>query len=205
MSISRNFIASALAVGLLAGGSAHAFQGGFAKAVAGVADAVASQEAPATGSIEVGFSPNGGAESLVLRVIDSARSELKVMAYSFTSAKVTAALLRARKRGVAVYLVADEKNNLGDRASRNARAALAALDEAGAKVRVVSAFAIHHDKVILADKMHCQLGSFNYSQAAATKNSENVLVNWNNPALVKVYASHFERNWLLSKPFNKGY
>lgn len=205
MVIVRKFIAPVLALAFFDIGSAHAIQGGFVKAIASAADAMTSHEVPATGSIEVGFSPNGGAESLVLRVIDSARSELKVMAYSFTSAKVTTALLRARKRGVNVYLVADEKNNLGDGASRNARAALSALDEAGAKIRVISAFAIHHDKVILADGAHCQLGSFNYSQAAATRNSENVLVNWNNPALVKVYASHFDRNWLLSKPFIKGY
>ena len=32
------------------------------------------------GAIEVGFSPNEGAERLVLRVIDSARSEIRLMA-----------------------------------------------------------------------------------------------------------------------------
>ncbi|MFN9473231.1 phospholipase D family protein [Acidovorax sp.] len=179
--------------------------GAVARAVGELVDASSSQDVKAAGKLEVGFSPNGGGEALVLRVIDSAQRELKVMAYSFTSAKVTSALLKATRRGVKVYLVADQKHNLGEGASRNARAAFSSLAEAGAEVRVVSAFAIHHDKVILADRKHVQLGSFNFSAAAATKNSENVVVNWDNPDLARVFLSHFERNWGLATPFKPAY
>lgn len=170
-----------------------------------VVDSLASQDVAATGSIEVGFSPKGGAESLVIKVIDSARTDLKVMAYSFTSARVTAALIRAVKRGVKVSLVADEKHNLSAGASPKARAAFSALAQAGAEVRVIDAFAIAHDKTIVADAAHVQLGSFNYSEAAASRNSENVLVNWNSPGLAKVYTAHFARNWSLGKPFGPSY
>src|SRR5438067_9074577 len=45
-----------------------------------------SQEVPATGSIEVAFSPNEGSEALVLKVIDSAKREIRLLSYSFTSA-----------------------------------------------------------------------------------------------------------------------
>ena len=170
-----------------------------------VVDTLSVQQVQAAGTLEVGFSPKGGAETLVVKVIDSAQTDLKVMAYSFTSAKVTSALLRAVKRGVAVAIVADEKHNLGEGASpkarAKARAAFGALVEAGAQVRITDAFAIHHDKVLIADFRHLELGSFNFSEAAASRNSENVLVNWDNPALAKVYASHFARNWALAKPF----
>lgn len=162
-------------------------------------------EVKATGRLEVGFSPNGGAEALVLKVIDTADTDLKVMAYSFTSAKVVSALLRAVHRGVKVSIVADQKDNLGPRASRNARAALSALVEAGAEVRMISAFAISHDKVIISGSKHVETGSFNFSQAAATKNSENVIVNWDNPDLARVYLGHFERNWKLGVPFHSDY
>ncbi|WP_339385548.1 phospholipase D-like domain-containing protein [Acidovorax sp. sic0104] len=198
----KSIVALGLAA-LLASANANAFDvprklGRFA---GDVVDALAAQAVPATGTLEVGFSPKGGAESLVVKVIDSSRTDLKVMAYSFTSARVTSALLRALKRGVAVSIVADEKHNLGDGASPKAKAAFAALAEAGAQVRVIDAFAIHHDKVLISEGRHVQLGSFNYSEAAASRNSENVLVNWDNPALAKVYASHFARNWALAKPF----
>jgi len=39
-----------------------------------------------------------------------------------------------------------------------------------------------------------ETGSFNYSGAAAHANSENVLVNWDNPTLWKTYTVHFQRN-----------
>jgi phosphatidylserine/phosphatidylglycerophosphate/cardiolipin synthase-like enzyme len=57
------------------------------------------------------------------------------------------------------------------------RAAFSALLNAGAEVRTIAVYPIHHDMVIIADRETVELGSFNYSDAAARKNSENVLVN----------------------------
>ncbi len=164
-----------------------------------------SFEVAATGSIEVAFSPSEGSEALVVKVADSARTELRILAYSFTSAPVTAALLRAKKRGVDVRLVADEKNNVGDDRSGKARAALSALVNAGVNVRTISAYPIHHDKVMVADRETVQIGSFNYSDAAARRNSENVLVNWRNPKLAAVYLGHFERNYRQATAFQTQY
>lgn len=161
-----------------------------------------TQQVPASGAIEVGFSPNKGAEDLVLKVIRSAKADIKVMAYSFTSAKVVKALLAATHNGVQVSVLADAKNNS---TSKQAQAGLSALATAGAHVRTISAFPIHHDKVIIVDGQHIQLGSYNYSAAAATKNSENVLVNWSNPALAKVYGIHFRDNWALGQQFKPNY
>lgn len=167
-----------------------------------------SQRVAATGTLEVAFSPDGAGESLVLKVIDSATRELRVMAYSFTSAPVTQALLRARHRGVDVELVVDEASALGkdaERGGQKARAALSALANAGVSVRTTAAFAIHHDKVIIADRQSVQTGSFNYSSAAQTRNSENVLVNWHNPALAEAYLAHYSRNKDRSRAFNPAY
>jgi phosphatidylserine/phosphatidylglycerophosphate/cardiolipin synthase-like enzyme len=76
---------------------------------------------------------------------------------------------------------------------------------AGAQVRVVGAYAIFHDKAILMDGVTVQTGSYNYSQAAATSNSENVIVHWNNPELAAVYGKHFLRNWNASEAFKPEY
>jgi phosphatidylserine/phosphatidylglycerophosphate/cardiolipin synthase-like enzyme len=164
-----------------------------------------SYQVPATGSVEVAFSPDEGSEHLVLKVIDSAQSELRLLSYSFTSAPVVEALIRARHRGVSVTLVADEKNNVKEDRSGKARAALSALVNSGAEVRLISVYPIHHDKVIIADRDTVELGSFNYSDAAAHKNSENVLVNWHNPQLAKVYLEHFERNYKQSAAYQMQY
>jgi phosphatidylserine/phosphatidylglycerophosphate/cardiolipin synthase-like enzyme len=164
-----------------------------------------SFEVAATGTIEVAFSPSEGGEALVVKVADSARTELRILAYSFTSAPVTAALLRAKKRGVDVRLVADEKNNVSDDRSGKARAALSALVNAGIDVRMISVYPIHHDKIMVADRETVQIGSFNYSDAAARRNSENVLVNWRNPKLAAVYLAHFERNYRQARGFQTQY
>lgn len=161
--------------------------------------------APAAGTLEVAFSPDEGSEHLVLKVIDSAKTELRVLAYSFTSAPVTSALLNAKKRGVDVKVVVDQKNNTTEDRSGKARAALSALTNAGVDVRTIGVYPIHHDKVIVADKETVELGSFNFSDAAAHRNSENVLVNWANPKLAEVYLGHFERNYQQAQPYTLGY
>ena len=201
----RAAIGAIAAFAIVYSSAALAFDGTVWRAAGQVLQSISSKEVTAAGTLEVAFSPKQGAEALVLKAIDSARSSIKVMAYSFTSSRVTAALLRAQKRGVAVSLVADEEHNLKNGASPKARAAFSALSLAGAQVRVISAFAIHHDKVLIVDDLHVQLGSYNYSESAATRNSENVLVNWNNPALAAVYADHFAKNWALAQQFNPDY
>lgn len=69
-------------------GSSFAYKSGVLRELVDVIETAAPVSVPASGSIEVGFSPKGGAEALVLRVIDSAKSEVKVLAYSFTSSPV---------------------------------------------------------------------------------------------------------------------
>lgn len=160
---------------------------------------------PAAGEIEVAFSPNESAEALVVRTIDAARSQIRMLTYSFTSAPVTAALIRAKKRNVDVALVVDFKNNVSEDRSGKARAALGAVSTAGILVRTISAYPIHHDKTIIVDGAHVETGSFNYSDAAARRNSENVVVNWNNPKLAAVFLQHFERNWRQGVEYKPAY
>ena len=164
-----------------------------------------SYQVPATGTVEVAFSPDEGSENLVLKVIGSAHTEIRMLSYSFTSAPVARALLAAKKRGVAVHIVADQKNNTSEDHSGKARAALSLLAEAGADVRLIKAYRIHHDKVLIVDAETVELGSFNYSDAAAHRNSENVLVNWKNPQLAKVYLEHFARNYRQATPYQQQY
>lgn len=162
-------------------------------------------QVPATGTMEVAFSPNEGTEALVVKVIDSARSEIRMLTYSFTSAPVTAALLRAKKRGVDVAMVVDYKNNVIEDRSGKARAALGAVTNAGIRVRTINVYPIHHDKSICVDAKTVETGSFNYSDAAAHKNSENVLVMWGNPKLAAAYLKHWERNWGQGVPYPLAY
>lgn len=73
--------------------------------------------------------------------------------------------------------------------------ALGALVAGGVAVRCTSAWAIHHDKTVVVDGRHVETGSFNFSDAAERRNSENIIVLWNNPELAAIYLRHWQRNW----------
>ena len=141
--------------------------------------------------IEVAFSPEAGAEVLVLKVINSARQTIHLAGYSFTSPVVVRNLIDAKRRGVDVKVLLDDKGNRGQASV----AAMNLIVGAGIPLRVVSAYAIHHDKYIVVDGKHTETGSFNFSQAAAKSNSENVVVVWDNRAVAERYLSQWDSRW----------
>ena len=159
--------------------------------VAPIGCAVQPPAATAAPPIEVAFSPEAGAETLVLKVIGSARQSIRLAGYSFTSPAVVRSLMDAKRRGVDVKVLLDDKGNRG----QVSIAAMNLIVGAGIPLRVVSAYAIHHDKYIVVDGKHIETGSFNYSQAAAKSNSENVMVIWDNPIVAGRYFAHWESRW----------
>lgn len=152
-------------------------------------------------SVSVGFSPSSSqsALQLVLSTINSATRSIDVAAYSFTSKPVAAALVAARKRGVAVRVVADEKGNAGK------YTAVTFLANQGVPVRVNGRYAIMHNKFMVVDGNTVQTGSFNYTASATARNAENVLVVQNSPELARAYQSEFDRLWNESSPLKPRY
>jgi len=156
-------------------------------------------------SIEVGFSPEGSAERLVEKVIDSAKTSIRLAAYSFTSPAVVRALIAAKHRGVDVAVVVDEKNNLHEDRSGKARAALNLLVGAGIPTRTVSKFPTFHDKTLVVNGDTVETGSFNFSEAAAKRNSENAIVIWHSPQLAKTYLDHWQSRWSQGVDYRSTY
>lgn len=167
----------------------------------GATGKASSSSVPVGQSIDVAFSPNEGSEELVVRAIASARSNIGVAAYSFTSPVIAKALLTAKKRGVDVRVVVDDNCNR----SKASIAALNLIASAGIPTRTISRYAIHHDKYMVVDKMTVQTGSFNYSKAAAKSNSENVIVIWNNPDLALAYLKHWQDRFDQGTPYKPAY
>src|SRR6266487_429694 len=59
--------------------------------------------------VQACFSPQGKCAAHILREIGSAKKELLVAVYAFTSDDLASALVQAKKRGVAVQVVIDRK------------------------------------------------------------------------------------------------
>lgn len=148
--------------------------------------AVASSTIPSKGTIEVAFSPNGGATALVVKTIAGARKSILVQAYSFTSAPIARALAQAKGRGVDVRV-------LLDKSQKSERYTVATyLSNHGIPTWIDRQHAIAHNKVMVIDGDTVITGSFNFTKAAEEKNAENVLVLRGNSEL----ARFFSENWL---------
>jgi len=165
----------------------------------------ADNESDGSRRIEVGFSPEGSAQKLVLSTIDAATSSIRVAAYVFTSPDVTRALIAAKQRGVDVAVIADYRSNLEDQRSGAGRHALTLLAKTGIPTRTIKAYPIHHDKFIVVDGMAVETGSFNFTAAAAKGNSENALVVWNDPELAETYLTHWQSRWDQGQAFKAKY
>jgi phosphatidylserine/phosphatidylglycerophosphate/cardiolipin synthase-like enzyme len=138
------------------------------------------------GTIEVAFSPNGGATALVVKTIGEAKKSILVQAYSFTSAPIAQALAQAKSRGVDVRV-------LLDKSQKSERYTVATyLANHGVPTWIDGQHAIAHNKVMVIDNDTVITGSFNFTKAAEEKNAENVIVLRGNPDLARV----FSENWL---------
>lgn len=142
-------------------------------------------------AIEAAFSPEAGAQELVLSVINQSQTSIRLAAYAFTSPPVIKALMAAKRRGVDVRIAVDDRSNK----SKSGTAALNLVVNAGIPARTVAAYRIHHDKFIVSDGRTVQTGSFNYSASAAKSNSENVVVIRDNPELAAKYLAHWQSRW----------
>jgi len=147
----------------------------------------------AVGSVEVAFSPWDDTEGLVLRTIGGAKREIYVQAYVFTSRKLARALIEAKRRGVAVEVLAD-----GEMTVKGFRSRIPQLAEAGIPVLLEVRYDAAHNKVILIDPLLPEnavvTGSYNFTYAARARNAENVLVLRDNPPLARAYYDNFRRH-----------
>lgn len=152
-----------------------------------------------SGEIEVAFSPDGAAESLVVKVINSAQRSLVLAGYSFTSKPIAEAMVAAHRRGVDVKAVLDKSQLTEKYSGANF------LVNAGVPTRIDSRYAIFHHKFIVVDGETVQQGSFNYTTSAQQRNAENVMVVWRNRQLAATFTQKWERYWQESSPVGARY
>lgn len=145
--------------------------------------------------VDSGFSPEGSAEQWVYYAIDSAQSSIRLGAYSFTSREVVRRLIDAKDRGVDVAVVVDERSNVDEDRSGRSRAALNSLVKAGIPTRTLAVYQAAHDKDFVVDGRTVETGSYNFSDSAARRNSENAVVIWNCPVTAKLFLDHWQSRW----------
>ena len=129
------------------------------------------------------FTPHYKCLPLILHAIADARRSIHMMAYSFTSESIAAALITAKKRGIDVQIILD-KSQTDHHSQRQT------LQRADIPVYIDESVAIAHNKVIIIDQETVLTGSYNYSVGAENRNAENIII-IKNPDLAQSYLS----NW----------
>lgn len=132
------------------------------------------------------FAPDDDITGLVVRTLEQARSSVDVLAFTFTSEPIAAALLAAGARGVAVRGVVESRN------ARGSGSQLPALKKAGLDMREDGNCGLMHDKVLVVDGRIVITGSFNWTRQAQAANDENVLL-IDNRWLAQRYQDEFAR------------
>ena len=136
---------------------------------------------------QVYFSPRGGCTDAIVDKIDQAKAEVRVQAYSFTSAPIAKALVKAYKRGVKVDVILD-------RSQRTERYSSARFfTNQGIPTFIDDRHAIAHNKVMIIDREIVITGSFNFTKAAEENNAENLLIIKSND-LAMIYLENWQRH-----------
>jgi phosphatidylserine/phosphatidylglycerophosphate/cardiolipin synthase-like enzyme len=145
------------------------------------------------GKVTPCFVPGHDCQQQIIDVIDSASKDLLIQAYSFTSAPIAQALVRAERRGVKVTAILDKSQ----RSERYSGARF--LINAGIPVWIDDRPAIAHNKVIVADGRITVTGSFNFTKAAQERNAENIVV-IDDPRIAAAYRQNIQDRLGQSEP-----
>jgi phosphatidylserine/phosphatidylglycerophosphate/cardiolipin synthase-like enzyme len=118
-----------------------------------------------------------------------------VQAYSFTSAPIAEALVKANRRGAHVQVILDSSQE-----TTNKYSPADFLAHAKIHCFIDREHAIAHNKVMVIDGTTVITGSFNFTKAAEEKNAENLLV-IHDRALALDYA----KNWRIHQEHSEKY
>lgn len=167
---------------------------------ASLAGAAAARTPAPNAFVEAAFTPGDDVAAMIRQRIARARQTVQVQAYLLTDRTIATALIGARRRGVAVEVIGDAAQFEG-----GGLPWLAALHRAGVRTYLNTSNAASHNKIVIVDAASggatVITGSYNFTQAAQSKNAENVVIISRSPAVTARFVENFETQRSLSRPW----
>ncbi len=138
--------------------------------------------------IEVAFSPSLDCENKIIYNIDSAKSSIDIVVYAINNDNIVNSLKRAYDRGIKIRVLTDKKQ-----AAKNSK--FYDLYQYGINTRVHTYFTLEHNKFAIYDNKIVSTGSYNWTNPASSKNSENCLFIEKNNHTLDSYIKRFSYLW----------
>jgi phospholipase D len=138
-------------------------------------------------NVQICFTPYNSCLPIIIKEIDKAQQRIFVQAYDFTSKPILNALLNAKNRGVDIQIILD-KSNLS---SKHSLLSQIKNDELNFYIDK-SVPSIAHNKIMIIDDISVITGSYNLTEAAEKRNSENLLV-IKDPSVASLYYDNWKR------------
>ncbi len=139
------------------------------------------------------FSDQHECPATIASLIDRCSARLDICVYTITDDRISAAILDAHGRGVAVRIVTDDEKVEATGSD------IAAFIRAGIAVRTDDNGAYMHHKFAVFDQRSVLTGSYNWTRGAAGANQENFIVT-SERDVVAAFVETFDRLWARYDP-----
>lgn len=126
---------------------------------------------------------------LLLHAIKGANQTLDIAIYNLQDKEIAEAILKAKKRGVSVRLITDAK-----KAEKSERSAILKIFTRNGIAVKTNPSQKMHLKMTIVDKTLVTTGSYNYTEASAYENQEQLLT-IKNKELAKEWTNSFTALW----------
>lgn len=146
----------------------------------------------ALANIKVFFSPSSKCENSIIKLIDESKQRIDAAVYAINNKDIVEALKKAHKRGVKIRILTDRLQ------ASQKKSKVRELYNAGINIRVHSKNKIEHNKFSVFDGKVASSGSYNWTEPATTKNSENCVFFIKNKKVVKEYQDRFNYLWQIN-------
>ena len=134
------------------------------------------------------FSPGNQCRDAIIHHINQAKETMKICLFTISDNEISRAILSAKKRGVHVKIVTDD-DKVGDLGSD-----VASMAKSGIPVKIDGKRGHMHHKFCVIDNSLIITGSYNWTNSAAERNYENILVN-TDIKVVNSYIHEFNHLW----------
>lgn len=136
--------------------------------------------------VEVYFSPEDGVAAQIREELSEAQSQVRFLAFQFTSEELADALIDLQRSGIDVSGVMEDRYAGASYSQRDR------LRSGGVTVHTDANPYIMHHKVIIIDDQTVILGSYNFTGNAEDNNDENILI-VHDPEVAAAYLGEFGR------------